>query len=39
LTEVVASYLTFVSFIKVFAQVREVSHQGVCPIWKQRQWT
>jgi len=27
------SYLTFVSFIKVFKQVREVGHQGLCAIW------
>jgi len=25
--------LTFVSFVKVFTQVREVSDQGVCLIW------
>jgi len=23
----------------VFTPVREVSHQGVCSIWWQRQWT
>jgi len=23
----------------VFTPVREVSHQGVCAIWWQRQWT
>jgi len=27
------SYLTIVSFIKVFKQVREAGHQGVCGIW------
>jgi len=29
----ITSYLTFFSFINVFAQVRESSHQGVCAIW------
>jgi len=27
------AHLTFVSFVKVFTQVREVSHQEVCAIW------
>jgi len=26
----IASYLTFVSFISVFTQFREISHQGIC---------
>jgi len=26
------SYLTFISIIKLFKQVREVGHQGICAI-------